>query len=123
MRSRHPVPARRRLCLPPRSLAPGSCRRVRCAAALVAALSMTACTSPDYTYARESRHERPYRGGAASVPDEEPADPNVKAPTPFDAFAFFGFVALLFTRPESYSPGRPQSQFGPAPPPPPPQTK
>ena len=37
------------------------------------ALAVAGCaSSPDYSYMRESRFDRPYRGGAANVPDSRP---------------------------------------------------
>jgi len=46
--------------------------RLARAAALVAAVAAAGCASEDYSYARESRFDRPYRGGAASAPTERP---------------------------------------------------
>jgi hypothetical protein len=44
-------------------------------AALSAILLVAGCATHDYTYARETRFDRPYLGGAASVPDEPPPKP------------------------------------------------
>ncbi len=101
----------------------GSWRRAQRTAMVLVAIATAGCSTPDYSYARESRNDRPYRGGAASVPDEEPADPRASGASRFEGLAVFSILALMLTRPESYSPGPPRSQFGPPPPPPPPQSK
>lgn len=123
MRERNSAPIRPSPHPARRTSVGGSWRCTQRAAALLAALATAACSTPDYTYARETRSERPYRGGAAAVPDEKPENPNAKGPEPLDVFALFGVIALMFSRPESYSPGRSQPQFGPPAPPPPPQSK
>jgi hypothetical protein len=40
--------------------------------AVAGLLLLTACSSSDYGRARATRFDRPYRGGAASVPDLDP---------------------------------------------------
>jgi len=42
---------------------------------LAAILLVAGCATHDYTYARETRFDRPYLGGAAPVPEGPPSRP------------------------------------------------
>lgn len=74
----------------------------RVALALTLAAAAAACSSPDYGHARETRFERTYRGGAASVPDEPdaprtPAAAAAERPSAIEILGFFGALGLLFS--------------------------
>jgi hypothetical protein len=79
-------------------------RRVLAAAALAVPLLAAGCASHDYRAARETRFDRPYRGGAAAVPDEveKPASECVDADSPVLAIPLFGirFVLPFFHAPD-----------------------
>ena len=67
-------------------------------AVLGAAVLAAGCASPDYTYARESRMDRAYLGGAANVPDRQPQPECAHTrPSAVDFFGFFAAWALMFS--------------------------
>jgi len=91
---------------------------VRLVAAL-ALLALAACAShEDYGYARETRFDRPYRGGAAGVNAVKPA-PESRSLSAAETFAallyLFGFGAAATGHADfSTSPGGPTGPIAPA---------
>jgi hypothetical protein len=69
-------------------------RRQPVAAVLIGALALVACRSPDYSYAREHRFDRPYQGGAAIVSDTpDPPRHRTTAAEGLGCLAYFGLLA------------------------------
>lgn len=94
----------------------GTARRAACALLIAAQIAPAGCATPaDYSYARETRNERPYRGGAAAVPERRPPDPDAREPSALDLFAWLGVFAIAFTHGIDYV----GTAHAPPPPPPP----
>lgn len=67
--------------------------------AAAALLLAAGCSSTNYSRARETRFDRPYRGGAASVPEGDASprrvDPRSSAEGAYTMFAFLGAIATM----------------------------
>jgi hypothetical protein len=98
-------------------------RRFQAAAILIAVFA-AGCATEDYGYAREHRFDRPYRGGAANVPDKPPQSTScqsTKSET-VAVLAYFTAIAIAIVGHADVSvPLSPP--LPPLPPPPPPPSR